>query len=103
VSGGYFCEHDRTSDTCEDCLYIQAAERGRPLGGPPPAETRTATKPERPRVEVDTLVEIDDASIAGSVAVFVRAGDLVPAGLEDRPRRAAAAPKTASPKAKRTK
>jgi hypothetical protein len=97
----FYCEHDRTADTCENCAYARAAERGHPLGGPPPEVTRTATEPERPRVDVDTLIQIDDDSIAGSVAVFVRAGDLVPAGLEDRPRRAATA--TAPPrKPKRT-
>jgi hypothetical protein len=103
MTDDFYCDHDRTADTCEDCLYVQAAERGRPLGGPPPAVTRAATKPERERVEVDSLVEIDDASIEGSLAVFVRAGDLVPVGLEDRPRKAAPTKATPSPKAKRAK
>jgi hypothetical protein len=96
-----FCRHDQLADACESCAFVRAAERGHPLGGPAPEVTRTETKPERPRVDVDTLIQIDDESIAGSVAVFVRAGDLVPAGLEDKPRSVATA--TAPKKAKRTK
>ena len=57
----YVCEHGRTEDACEDCSYDKAKSQGRPLGGPPPAQTRAANaervEQARAAVEEQPIVE----------------------------------------------
>jgi len=72
-----YCSHGHLADSCEACALVQALERGQRLSTPPP--TRVV---ERVRVDDATLLEL-----GAGLTTLVNAGDLIPLGLEDRPRR----------------
>lgn len=77
-----YCAHDRLAEQCETCHLVRALEQGQQLMPAPPTLVT-----ERVSVDVDTVIE--RADIGEGYTTLVIAGDLVPMGLEDLPRRPA--------------
>lgn len=90
------CPHGRLfRDTCEDCRYVAALERGEPTAALAAAATGkkttapvNATPAAAPDV-VDVDTHIARADLGDGAYTLVRAGDPVPPALADLPRRPA--------------
>ncbi len=80
--GDLYCKHGHLAGACESCQLVAGLERGQRLLPAPP--TRVV---ERVMVEADTVVVLGD-----DLSTRVNAGDLIPIGLEDRPRSTVAKP-----------